>query len=96
MIGTSDNWGVEKPSPEFFARVVDEAGCAASSVLYVGDRLDNDIRPAQEAGLSTCLVPRGPWGLLLQDTGVEARCLFKLEGLELLPTLLRDHNKAAS
>ena len=50
MIGTSDGWGVEKPSAAFFDRVVVEAGCPADQVLYVGDRLDNDIRPAQEMG----------------------------------------------
>src|SRR5215211_5426750 len=27
MIGTSDGWGVEKPTPAFFERVVVEAGC---------------------------------------------------------------------
>jgi phosphoglycolate phosphatase-like HAD superfamily hydrolase len=35
LIGTSDGWGIEKPSPAFFARMVEEAGCAAESVLYV-------------------------------------------------------------
>src|SRR5437870_4560208 len=39
VIGTSDGWGVEKPSVGFFERVVVEAGCPAGSVLYVGDRL---------------------------------------------------------
>lgn len=53
VIGTSDGWGVEKPSAVFFDRVVAEAGCPADQVLYVGDRLDNDIRPAQAAGLAT-------------------------------------------
>jgi HAD superfamily hydrolase (TIGR01549 family) len=96
VIGTSDSWCVEKPSPEFFARVVDEAGCAASSVLYVGDRLDNDIRPAQEMGLATCLVRRGPWGFILRDAELEARCLFKVGNLKSLPALLHQHNAAAS
>ncbi len=56
VIGTSDGWGTEKPSPEFFARIIKEAGGASGSVLYVGDRLDNDIRPAQQAGLRTALI----------------------------------------
>jgi len=43
VIGTSDGWGIEKPTPGFFERVVMEAGCPADAVLYVGDRLDNDI-----------------------------------------------------
>jgi HAD superfamily hydrolase (TIGR01662 family) len=96
VIGTSDSWSVEKPLPEFFARVVEESGCAAPSVLYVGDRLDNDIRPAQEAGLATCLVRRGPWGCILRDADAEARCLFTVDALASLPALLRRHNEAAS
>jgi FMN phosphatase YigB (HAD superfamily) len=43
VIGTSDGWGVEKPSVAFFDRVVVEAGCPANQVLYVGDRLDNGV-----------------------------------------------------
>ena len=92
VIGTSDGWGVEKPSPEFFARVLEEAGCTSGSVLYVGDRLDNDIRPAQQAGLGTALIRRGPWGFILDDGTVRARCLFELASLAELPGALRAHN----
>jgi HAD superfamily hydrolase (TIGR01549 family) len=96
VIGTSDGWGVEKPSPGFFARIVVEAGCPAGDVLYVGDRLDNDVRPAQEIGMATALVRRGPWGFILQDSRIADRCLFRLESLAELPELVREHNAAAS
>ncbi|MEU8193821.1 HAD family hydrolase [Microbispora amethystogenes] len=92
VIGTSDGWGVEKPAPAFFERVVAEAGCPAESVLYVGDRLDNDIRPAQRAGLRTALVRRGPWGHLLRDEAVTRSCLFHVDSLDELPALVRKHN----
>lgn len=92
LIGTSDGWGVEKPSSGFFGRVVEEAGCAAEAVLYVGDRLDNDIRPAQGAGMSTAMIRRGPWGFILDDESVSSRCLFRLNGLAELPDLVRWHN----
>ncbi len=91
VIGTSDGWGVEKPSPEFFERVVAEAGCAAEAVLYVGDRLDNDIKPAQVAGMQTALIRRGPWGHILSDH-VSDRCLFRIDSLEELPALVAKHN----
>lgn len=39
--GTSDGWGVEKPLPAFFARF-EKTRCVARSVLYVGDRLNNE------------------------------------------------------
>jgi len=60
LIGTSNSWGVEKPSAWFFNRVIAEAGCPADQVLYVGDRLDNDIRPAQQAGIATALYDVAP------------------------------------
>ena len=94
VIGTSDGWGVEKPSPEFFDRVVVEAGFPADQVLYVGDRLDNDIRPAQASGMATALVRRGPWGHILHDPQVSQRCLFRVHSLADLPGLVRKHNEA--
>ncbi|KAB1916149.1 HAD family hydrolase [Micromonospora sp. AMSO31t] len=96
VIGTSDGWGVEKPSRAFFDRVVAEAGCPAGQVLYVGDRLDNDIRPAQDAGIATALVRRGPWGYILDDQAVSERCVFRLDSLAELPELVRKHNESAA
>lgn len=92
VIGTSDGWGVEKPELAFFERVIEEAGVGADSVLYVGDRTDNDVRPAQEAGLLTALIQRGPWGYILRDEQVEDRCAFLLTSLDELPGLVEQHN----
>src|SRR2546425_623490 len=95
VVGTSDAWGVEKPSPGFFTRIVDEAGCEPSSVLYVGDRMDNDVGPAQRAGLATAFIRRGPWGYILRDAVLEEACLFRLTTLAELPALVGKHNEAA-
>ncbi len=92
VIGTSEGWGVEKPSAAFFARMVDEAHCSPTALLYVGDRLDNDIGPAQRAGLATARIRRGPWGYICRDEAVEGHCLFALETLSELPGLLARHN----
>jgi FMN phosphatase YigB (HAD superfamily) len=35
--------------------------------LYVGDRLDNDIRPAVATGFKTALIRRGPWAAIQQN-----------------------------
>jgi HAD superfamily hydrolase (TIGR01549 family) len=56
--------GVEKPSREFFDVVTAAAGCPPSEIAYVGDRLDNDVLPARQAGMRTVLLRRGPWGYL--------------------------------
>ena len=94
-IRTSDSWGVEKPSPEFFDRTIEETNMAAEHVLYVGDRIDNDIAPAQRAGMQTVLVKRGPWGLILRDEAVEDACFAVLDDLVQLPRLVAEHNSAA-
>ncbi|WP_239123649.1 HAD family hydrolase [Rhizocola hellebori] len=63
-IYTSAQWGVEKPDPAFYAHVAQVAGVAARHILYVGDRLDNDVLAAARSGLRTALLRRGPWGFL--------------------------------
>jgi FMN phosphatase YigB (HAD superfamily) len=64
LVGSSERWGVSKPQPEFFARVVEEAGTSPEQIAYVGDRVDNDVVPALAAGLVAVHVRRGPWGYL--------------------------------
>ena len=86
LVAASDEWGVRKPDPAFFTRVAEAAPCTATEVLYVGDRLDNDIRPAAAAGLWTALIRRGPWALLQQDDPDAARLpTFRIDTLTALP-----------
>ncbi len=59
FVGSSERWGVEKPDAGFFAHVVDEAGVPADQILYVGDRVDNDVVPARAAGLHAVRIRRG-------------------------------------
>jgi FMN phosphatase YigB (HAD superfamily) len=66
VIGSSASWGVRKPDPAFFARMLAEAGCAPGELAYVGDRVDNDVVPALAAGLVAVHLRRGPWGRLQQ------------------------------
>ena len=62
LIASSGAWGVQKPAPEFFARLIELADETPEAIAYVGDRVDNDIIPAADAGLVTVFVRRGPWG----------------------------------
>jgi len=93
LIGTSDDWGASKPDPEFFERVADVVPFELSEILYVGDRVDNDLRPAVAAGMHTALVHRGPWATIQWRTE-EAKKLptFRVESLLELPTLIREFN----
>jgi FMN phosphatase YigB (HAD superfamily) len=63
-IGTSAGWGVRKPEPEFFIRIVAEAGADPGEIAYVGDRVDFDVVPARAAGMVAVHIRRGPWGYL--------------------------------
>ena len=66
VLATSDDWGVAKPDVEFFDKLVAVSGHDRDEIAYVGDRLDNDIAPAGQAGLFTIWVRRGPWGYILE------------------------------
>ncbi|HET8528051.1 MAG TPA: HAD family hydrolase [Gaiellaceae bacterium] len=76
-VGSSERWGVEKPSREFFARVVSELDRPAGEIAYVGDRVDNDVEPALAAGLTAIHIRRGPWGHL-QETPAGVRRIDSL------------------
>lgn len=96
LIGTSDDWGASKPDPLFFARVADVVPFETDQILYVGDRVDNDLRPAVAAGMPTALVHRGPWATI-QWNSVEARELptFRIESLTELPQAIAEFNERA-
>jgi FMN phosphatase YigB (HAD superfamily) len=64
VVGSSQRWGVAKPAPGFFTRLRDELDLPARGIAYVGDRVDNDVRPALAAGMVAVHIRRGPWGHL--------------------------------
>ena len=64
IIATSGDWGVEKPDPAFFYRLRAASGHEPQEIAYVGDRLDNDVRPAVASGLRVIRVRRGPWAFI--------------------------------
>ncbi|MFG2671808.1 HAD family hydrolase [Streptomyces sp. NPDC048445] len=67
LVVMSAEWGVAKPAPEFFARVLAVSGAGPRSTLYVGDHPVNDVFPARAAGLLTAHIRRGPWGYWWAD-----------------------------
>jgi HAD superfamily hydrolase (TIGR01549 family) len=44
-----------KPNVEIFRRAAEQIGTAAPQILFVGDRIDNDIRPALRSGMQAAL-----------------------------------------
>ena len=88
LLATSAGWGVRKPEPAFFERVVREAGCSPGEVVYVGDRIDNDVLPAAEAGLVPIHIVRGPWGYIHREWPEAARARAQITSLAELPKIL--------
>ena len=84
FVGSSERWGVRKPDPGFFARVVEAAGVPAEQIAYVGDRVDNDVLPSLAAGLTAIHVRRGAHAHVEPPQGVPTiRSLAELP--EVLP-----------
>lgn len=51
--------GVSKPDKEIFLRALKRAAANAEDCVMIGDRIDNDVKPAKELGLKTVLVKHG-------------------------------------
>ena len=60
QIITSALVGFEKPSAKIFQYLVSAAQCHAEQVLHVGDRLEDDFKGAQAAGLKAVLYGNNP------------------------------------
>lgn len=93
FIATSDDWQAEKPSPEFFAALIAECNMPAGQIAYVGDRLDNDILPALEAGLVTVFLRRGPWGYQHQHDPLVRRAHIHVNDLDELQQAIAHYNE---
>lgn len=80
--------GVEKPSPGFFEKVSERAGVRAGDILYVGDRVDNDVLPAKASGMRAVLIRRGPWGYLHAEWPQATEADAIINSLSEIPDLL--------
>jgi HAD superfamily hydrolase (TIGR01549 family) len=90
FIGSSEEWGVQKPSPEFFAQIVRISGVAAAEIAYVGDRLDNDVLPAKAAGMVGVFLCRGPWGRIHSLRPETVAADIRIDSLAELPGTLTE------
>ncbi len=89
IVATSDDWAATKPDIAFFHKLIEISGHQPAEIAYVGDRLDNDIRPAAAAGLHTISVKRGPWGYITQQRGTAD---IELDSLADLPGELKNYH----
>ena len=59
VIVSSAEFGAEKPDPSIFLAALEKAGCKPERAVMVGDRPDNDIKPARALGMMTVRVRQG-------------------------------------
>jgi polyol permease family len=83
VIVLSEDISVEKPDEEIFRRALERAGVSANRAVHVGNRLDNDIRPARRVGLKTIWMLRGdaPPAPTLEQLNEPDAVIISLNGL---------------
>jgi FMN phosphatase YigB (HAD superfamily) len=89
LVAASESWAVHKPDPAFFRRIATELNLAPAEIAYVGDRLDNDVRPAAAAGMVAIFMRRGPWAYIQVGPSEPSEAAATIESLGELPGVLR-------
>lgn len=94
LVTTSDHLGFDKPSTGFFEALIARSGFRSHQIAYVGDRVDNDILPAQAVGMTAVFIERGPWGRIHAQKSDAARADIRIAALSDLPEALESFNAA--
>jgi HAD superfamily hydrolase (TIGR01662 family) len=95
LIATSDDWGATKPDQSFFRALISAAPCEPGRIVYVGDRLDNDLKPAKAAGMRTAFIRRGPWGYIWEHhPDMAAAAEWRIASLAELPPIVAEVNRS--
>lgn len=63
VVISSADVGIAKPNQGIFEMALKKAECTAKEACMIGDRIDNDIIPAQQAGMKTVWVKQGFGGM---------------------------------
>jgi polyol permease family len=94
VIILSEEAGIEKPDEEIFRRALEQAGVPADRAIHVGNRLDNDIRPAQRLGMKAIWVLRGdaPPAPTVEQLREPDAVIISLNGLGVVLSRLRTEN----
>lgn len=80
VLAGSGDLGIAKPEPEIFLKALELVGCVPSEAVMVGDRLDNDIIPAQALGMHTVWVRQG-YGALGDASILEMKPDMVIDGI---------------
>jgi HAD superfamily hydrolase (TIGR01549 family) len=80
LITSSDNMHFAKPDPAYYMEIIARAGVEPDEALMIGNSLENDILPAQAAGLHTYHLAENP----THPDGALAECWQALRETEYL------------
>ena len=96
LIATSEDWNAAKPDISFFRALLDAVPWESGEVVYVGDRIDNDLKPAKAAGMLTAFIRRGPWGYIMErHPDLAAVSDWRMTTLAQLPEIVSRVNSSA-
>jgi len=84
---SSTEENVRKPDPAIFKLALERAQCPPEQAIMIGDRVDNDIRPAKAIGMGTVRLRVG-LSAAQQPRGPEDEADATIESLAELPGLL--------
>jgi HAD superfamily hydrolase (TIGR01662 family) len=95
MIATSDDWKASKPDQLFFRSLLTQVPYEADQIIYVGDRIDNDLKPAKNSGLKTAFIRRGAWGYIWEKhPELYMWTDWQISELSVLPDLIAEFNSS--
>jgi HAD superfamily hydrolase (TIGR01549 family) len=92
---SSQELGVSKPDPQIFLNALTESSCAPRDAVMIGDRYDNDVRPAKALGMMTVRVRTGPTAALTPLDAEETPDLTVTSLAELASLLLDQHESSS-
>jgi HAD superfamily hydrolase (TIGR01662 family) len=96
LIATSDEWNASKPDLAFFRALLSAVPWQAGEIVYVGDRVDNDLKPAKSAGMLTAFIRRGPWGYIWEHhPDLPEAADWRITSLTELPDIVAGVNSSA-
>ena len=89
LIALPESLGAAKPAQAFFSGLAARLDLPPGEIAYVGDRVDNDVVPAADAGMVAIFLRRGPWGYLQVARPGATRARLRIDDLAALPAALR-------
>lgn len=94
LVIASAEEGVAKPDLRIFQIALERANCKPEEAVMVGDRLDNDIIPANKIGITTVWIKQGFASFVNLKAKVEQPD-YTISDLSELTSVLSDNNNEA-